>query len=95
MAAGATFHAEWAAATSLNESLAVWMELHSVRGDPALTDLVQAYIRNGPYPEWSYAGAARVEALYEREGPDAVRALVRSLRDDPVAAVQHFEAPGV
>jgi hypothetical protein len=91
-ATGPGFRTEWAKATPLNESLAVWMELHYVRGDAAQTSIVEAYMANGPYPDWPYAGAARVEQVFQRDDVDGVRALIRSLRTDPAAAQRHFDS---
>jgi hypothetical protein len=84
---------EWATALALNESLAVWMELHYVRGDAAMEELVWEYIRSGTYPEWPYAGAARLETEYGASGIDAIRRWVHRLRDTPDLAQKDFDMP--
>lgn len=91
MAAGPAHPDIWQAATGLNESLAVWMELHAAREDPELARLVWEYIRAGDYPAWPYRGAERVEAIYQEQGLDGVRQLILSLRKDPEAAHKGFD----
>jgi hypothetical protein len=91
---GPTTPDEWGKAKALNESLAAWMELEFARaaGDQALADLVWAYIRAGPYPDWPYAGAERLERLeYQRDGLPAVRAYTHSLRQHPEQAQETFD----
>ena len=78
-------------ALRLNESLAVWAELHFVRGDPTMEQLVWDYIGAGPYPDWPYAAARRVEALYNSRGLEAVRELITQLRHAPELAQQDFD----
>ncbi len=75
----------------LNEALAVWAELHFVRGDATMEQLVWDYIRAGEYPDWPYAGASRIESLYTSAGIDAVRQLIGQLRDTPELAQRDFD----
>ncbi len=81
-----------AAAARLNEALAVWMELHLVRGDAALTDLVRAYIDAGRYPEWPYAGGAQLECEFRDRGQEAIRDWLTRLRVAPELAQADFDA---
>jgi hypothetical protein len=99
---GARARRAWGRASSLNESLAAWMELHYVRrhasalGTEEEVGAVQAaiweYIRSGPFPQWPYGGAERVEALFQKGGVAAVRELICRLRENPEAAQREFEA---
>lgn len=79
------------AAARLNEALAAWMELHLARGDAALTELVQAYIDAGHYPDWPYAGAAQLEREFADRGPDAIRDWLARLRATPAEAQAAFD----
>jgi hypothetical protein len=91
----------WSSATRLNESVAAWMEWHYLDRLAALPGAgpevvtaklaVEAYVRSGPYPQWPYRGAERVEALFRRGGIDAVRDLIHRLRTTPAAAQQGFD----
>ncbi len=85
LAAGAQ-SASWQAALPLNESLAVWMELHFARENPKLRDLVLSYIQAGAYPDWPYRGAEYIEDLYQEKGLEAVRELIAEMRQHPEAA---------
>lgn len=86
------FQEAWRAAANLNESLAVWMELHFARENRDLKDLVLSYIRSGSYPDWPYRGAERVEVLYQARGIEGVRGLIQALRRDPESAQRSFDA---
>jgi hypothetical protein len=90
-ARGPRFPEAWNAATPLNESLAVWMELHAAREDAEMADLVRAYMKQGEYPHWPYAGGEWVETVYQEGGVEAVRALISRLRDDPAAARENTD----
>jgi hypothetical protein len=90
-AIGTRFEEAWQSALPLNESLAVWMELHYARQKPDLTKIIWNYIRSGTYPQWPYNGAERIEALYQREGIEAIRKLIQSLRVDPESAQVAFD----
>jgi hypothetical protein len=92
----------WSKVVPLNESLAVWMELHFVRkhghlvGSPEEVDEVSralwAYIKSSDYPNWPYSGAEWIEELYNREqGISNIRTLIQQLRDNPVKAHQEFD----
>lgn len=85
LAAG-THSASWQAAVPLNESLAVWMELHFARENPKLTDLVLSYIQSGTYPDWPYRGAEYIENLYQGKGIEAVLELITEMRQLPEVA---------
>jgi hypothetical protein len=99
--AGPCDSASWAAATALNESLAAWMEWHDLRrlaqskaannAIAVVLSAVSAYIQSGPYPAWPYRGAERVEALYRKEGINAIRKIIKDLRQDPQRAQQMFD----
>lgn len=91
-ATGLAFPEAWRAALGLNESLAVWMELHAARKNPKLTELIWAYIRAGSYPEWPYRGAEWIENVYQQHGVKGVRELITSLRNDPKSAQIAFDA---
>ena len=91
-AKGVKFDEAWRAASPLNESLAVWMELHNARQNHDLMELVWSYIRAGTYPQWPYRGAEKIEMFYKERGIDAIRDLIRSLRSDPEAAQAEFDA---
>lgn len=91
-ATGVGFQEAWRSASQLNESLAVWMELHAARQNSELTRLVWSYIRAGSYPEWPYRGAESIEAMYQQQGIDAIRDLMRSLRRDPETAKAAFDS---
>jgi TIR domain/von Willebrand factor type A domain len=91
---------EWAEATSLNESLAAWMEVHYLRRHASFTtdrEVAQAqaavwdYIRAGPYPQWPYRGAEKVEALFRQGGIGAIRKLISELRQNPSSAQREFD----
>ncbi|MEW4530611.1 TIR domain-containing protein [Maioricimonas sp. JC845] len=82
----------WRMATGLNESLAVWMELELSRNDTVIREWVLEYARNGEYPSWPYAGAERIEHVFEGGGLDAVRDYVTAIRDDCLTAQQEFDA---
>ena len=84
--------ASWQSALPLNESLAVWMELHFARVNPKLTSLVLSYIKAGSYPDWPYRGAEYVENLYQQKGIEAVRELIADMRRDPREAQAKFDA---
>lgn len=77
----------WAEAMPLNESLAVWLELHLARDDLVLSELVWGYIRGGSYPAWPYRGAEWIEDRFQVRGMDAVRSLIARLRNDPRSAM--------
>jgi hypothetical protein len=91
----------WTGATGLNESLAVWVELHFVRrhghllGGPEdlkeVTKSLWAYVHSGDYPAWPYGGAEKIEVLYLSQGISAVRSFIERLRDDPIAAQRVFD----
>jgi hypothetical protein len=81
----------WAKTSSLNESLAAWMELHCVRGDAEMERLVWDYIRSGQYPHWPYAGAERIEESYQQGNLHAVREWITRLRSDPEATQADFD----
>jgi hypothetical protein len=89
---GAKFDEAWRVASPLNESLAVWMELHNARQNPDLMELVWSYIRAGTYPQWPYRGAEKIETLYQKQGIGIVLDLIRSLRRDPESAQAEFDA---
>lgn len=91
---GPSFPSSWEIAMPVNESLAVWMELHAARNNPELTERVWKYIRAGQYPEWPYAGAERVETLFQEQGIEGVRQLIQTLRRDPESAFKAFEVFG-
>jgi hypothetical protein len=91
-ATGPQFANAWRTASSLNESLAVWMELHFARQNSKLMELVSSYIQADSYPRWPYRGAEYVEILYQQHGIDAVRDLIVSLRQDPESAQLKFDA---
>lgn len=78
-------------ASRLNESLAVWMELHYARDDEDLRSIVSRYVSAGQYPNWPYAGAAEIEAQYQEEGLAVVREWIERLRNDPAGAVSAFD----
>jgi hypothetical protein len=78
-------------ASRLNESLAVWMELHYARDDEDLRGIVLRYMSAGHYPHWPYAGAAEIEAQYQERGVEVVREWIERLRNDPVGAVSAFD----
>lgn len=90
-AIGTRFEEAWQRALPLNESLAVWMELHYARQNPDLTKIIWNYIRSGAYPQWPYHGAERIEALYQQEGIEAIHKLIQSLRVDPESAQVAFD----
>jgi hypothetical protein len=90
-ATGVRFEDAWRSASPLNESLAVWMELHAARQKPELKQLVWDYIQAGSYPQWPYRGAEKIEALYQQQGIEAIRSLILSLRRDPEAAQIGFD----
>ena len=75
----------------LNESLAVWMELHYARDDEDLREIVMRYSGAGQYPGWPYAGAFEIEAQYQARGVEAVREWIERLRNDPAGAVSAFD----
>jgi hypothetical protein len=81
----------WARARALNEALAVWMELHHVRGDAAMEQHVWKYIGAGTYPEWPYAGASRLEAQFADQGIEAIRGWIARLRQVPEMAQEDFD----
>ncbi|MCL4528590.1 MAG: hypothetical protein M1282_04165, partial [Chloroflexi bacterium] len=91
-ARGAKFEGAWRAASPLNESLAAWMELHNARQNHDLMELVWSYIRAGTYPRWPYRGAEKIETLYQKNGIDAIRDLMRNFRRDPESAQATFDA---
>ncbi len=84
--------ASWQTASPLNESLAVWMELHFARENPKLTDLIWSYIRAGSYPDWPYRGAEYIENLYQEKAMEAVRELITEMRQRPEAAQAKLNA---
>lgn len=100
-ARGPAYCAAWSGATGLNESLAVWVELHFARrhghllGDPddlkEVTKSLWAYVQCGDYPVWPYRGAEKVEELYSQHGIAAVRSLINRLKDDPAGAQREFD----
>ncbi len=81
----------WLAGKALNESLAVWCERHFFRADPAMLEVIDAYITNGGYPGWPYRGGEKVESMFVVGGVPAVRAWMRHLRDDPENAQMEFD----
>ena len=86
---GPSFAKLWKDASTVNEALAVWMQLHMARDKPELLRLVQDYIAFGDFPEWPYAGAAYVEHIFRSDGLKGVRELVGLLRlDSPRAAAR-------
>jgi hypothetical protein len=91
-AVGPALPEAWSAARPLNEALAAWMELHYVRGDAAMEQLVWDYIRAGAYPDWPYAGASRLEAQYAAGGIDAIRSWIDRLRSTPDLAQRDFDS---
>lgn len=90
-ALGAEHLARWDAARPLNESLAVWCELHHFRDDAKMRELIYAYISSGAYPVWPYRGAEAVESIFATGGTPAVRGWMRFLRDDPENAQRKFD----
>jgi hypothetical protein len=86
-----SFRQAWKTASRLNESLAVWMELHYAREDEDLRGIVLRYVSAGQYPHWPYAGAAEIEAQYQERGVEVVREWIERLRNDPVGAVTAFD----
>lgn len=93
LAAGAQL-ASWQAALPLNESLAVWMELHFARDNPnpILRGLLLSYIHIGSYPAWPYRGAEYIENLYQEKGLEAVHELIAEMRQHPEAAQAKLDA---
>ncbi|MBD1833339.1 TIR domain-containing protein [Cyanobacteria bacterium FACHB-472] len=89
---GPKFKKEWQAAYCLNESLAVWMELHDARQNQELMALIWDYIRAESYPRWPYRGAEKVEEIYQQRGIGAVRELIMSIRNDPETAQLAFDS---
>jgi von Willebrand factor type A domain/TIR domain len=89
--AGPSLPEAWSKARTLNEALAVWMELHYVRGNAAMERLVWDYIGAGAYPEWPYAGASRLEAQYTAGGIDVIQSWIVRLRSTPEIAQQDFD----
>jgi hypothetical protein len=89
-ASGPKFKQQWNAASCLNESLAVWMELHAARQNQELMGLIWDYIRADSYPRWPYGGAEKIEEIYQQQGIEAVRELIVSIRNDPETAQSAF-----
>ena len=83
---GPRLQAEWREASSVNEALAAWMQLHMARDNFELSELTREYIEAGDYPEWPYAGAMLVEKEYRSSGIEAVRILIHLLRTHPADA---------
>lgn len=84
----------WQTAFCLNESLAVWMELHAARQNQELMALIWDYIRADSYPNWPYRGAEKVEEIYQQEGIEGLRELIANIRKDPESAQAYFDSPG-
>ncbi len=91
-ARAAQFGEVWRTASALNESLAVWLELHTVRGKTPYEDWVWEYVRCGPYPDWPYRGAELVERQYVRAGMQGVRDLLDQFQQDAAIAQAMFDA---
>lgn len=89
---GPGFGKHWKDASTVNEALAVWMQLHMARDKPDLLQLVQDYIAYGDFPEWPYAGAAYVEDIFRSDGLEGVRELANLLRSDPPRAAARLSA---
>jgi hypothetical protein len=89
---GPGFRKHWKDASSVNEALAAWMQLHMARDKPELLQLVKDYIAFGDFPDWPYAGAAYVEGVFESDGLKGVRELVELLRSDPPKAAARLAA---
>ena len=83
---GPRLKAAWREASSVNEALAAWMQLHMARGNSELSEVTRQYIEAGEYPEWPYAGAMLVEKEYESSGIERVRVLINLLRTRPADA---------
>jgi hypothetical protein len=90
-ARGPQFADAWRAASSLNEALAAWMELHYSRGNPEMLGIVWAFVLAGEYPDWPYRGAERLEALFQKHGIEAIRNEVAAIRIDPETAQAAFD----
>jgi hypothetical protein len=91
-ARAAQFGAVWRTASALNESLAVWLELHTARGKTPYENWVWEYVRCGPYPNWPYRGAELVERQYEKAGMQGVCHLLDQFRQDAAIAQAKFDA---
>jgi hypothetical protein len=81
----------WVIGRALNESLAVWCERHFFREDPAMSEIIDAYMANGDYPVWPYRGGERLESMFVAGGVPAVRGWMHHLRDDPENAQSEFD----
>jgi len=90
-AAAAESSDEWELGSALNESLAVWAELHFFRGDREMAEYVAAYFRSGDYPQWPYRGAELIECCYSSGGLPVVRTWIRRLRNDPANTQREFD----
>jgi len=82
---------EWHLGNTLNESLAAWMEKHFFRDNDAMFSSIIDYIHSGPYPDWPYRGADKIEEIYQSQGLPGVREWIRRLREDPPYAQKVFD----
>lgn len=92
---------EEASTVAIHEALAAWAELYYVQrhagslGDLQDVAVVQAalaeYVGADSFDDWPYAGAVTIGRLYDSQGVEGVRELVRLLREDPTRAVTEFE----
>jgi len=64
----------------VNEALAEWTELDFFRDEPRMHEAVLAHAKSGPWPDWPYAGALKVEAWHASQARAGVQALVKALR---------------
>jgi hypothetical protein len=77
-------------ARSVEESLAVWLELDAARDCPPMRNVVNEYISSGTYPEWPYAGAPAIESKFLRGGRSEIQSFVRQLIDNPEIVQRGF-----
>ena len=90
--AAAADTASWGVGSKLNEALAAWIQRHLYRNDPAMWEECTRYITTGVYPDWPYAGATALEALFQAERIAAIRRFIRLLRSAPDFAQRQFDA---
>lgn len=67
-------------ASTVNESLAAWMEVNYWRHDQEMSIQTWNFVYMGGFPQWKYAGAVSVESRFINKGKRGVQALMISLR---------------
>lgn len=84
---------DWKKALPLNESLAVWMELHFARlyASTYLQGLIKDYIQAGNYPDWPYRGAEYLEKIFQDQGLSAIQSWIDMIRKNPYLAQDKFD----